>query len=41
MKERLIAGLGERQIPEFVEHDEVEGQIISQTALPTTAGLCS
>src|SRR6516165_4028501 len=40
MKEQLTAGLGERQIPEFVEHDEVEvGQIISQTALPTTAGL--
>src|SRR6516162_11507988 len=40
MKEQLTAGLGERQISELVEHDKVEaGQIISQTALPTTAGL--
>src|SRR6516165_6493958 len=40
MKEQLTAGLGERQVAELVEHQEVEaGQIISQTALATTAGL--
>src|SRR5262249_13409287 len=39
MKEQLAAGLGERQIAELVEHDEVEpGQVIGQATLPSSAG---
>src|SRR5687767_7931479 len=39
MEEQLPAGLGERQVAEFVEHDKVEpGQVIGETALPTTTG---
>src|SRR5882672_9236129 len=40
MEEELAAGLGERQIAEFVEYDEVEpGQVIGETALPAGASL--
>ena len=39
MKEELAAGLGERQIAEFVEHDEVHvGEIVGQPSLPAGAG---
>jgi len=35
MEEQLAAGLGEGQISEFVEHDEVEpGEVIGHAALP-------
>lgn len=38
MKEQLAPGLGEREITEFVEHDEVEaGQIIGKPPLTTVA----
>jgi hypothetical protein len=38
MKEQLAAGLGEREIAEFVEHDEVKpGQIIGEPALSAGA----
>jgi len=40
VEEQLAAGVGEGQIAEFVEHDEVEpGKVIGEPALPTTAGL--
>src|SRR5260221_7313824 len=40
MEEELAAGLGERQIAEFVEYDEVEpGQVIGEAALPAGASL--
>src|SRR5712691_5409913 len=39
MEEQLATGLGERQVAEFVEHDEVEpGQVISEPPLPAGAG---
>src|SRR5947209_4529312 len=39
MEEQLVAGLGERQVAEFVEDDEVEpGQVIGEAALPASAG---
>ena len=39
MEEQLAAGLGEREIAEFVEHDEVEpGQVIGEAALPAGTG---
>ena len=43
MEEQLAAGLGEREIAEFVEDDEVEpGQVIGEAALPAgTASLSS
>ena len=40
MKEQVSAGLGEGQITQFVEHDEVEAaEIVGQTSLPASAGL--
>src|SRR4029079_14589677 len=40
MKEELAAGLGERQIAELVEHDEVHaGEVIGQPPLSAGAGL--
>src|ERR1700759_3526368 len=40
MEEQLAAGLGERQIAEFIEHDEVEaGQIVGESTLPTATRL--
>jgi hypothetical protein len=40
MKEQLPAGLGEGQIAQFVEHDEVEAEeIIGETSLTAGAGL--
>ena len=40
MEEQLPAGLGEGQIAEFIQHDEVEtGQIIGHASLATGAGL--
>src|SRR5690606_28742370 len=40
VEEQLPAGLGEGQVAEFVEHDEVEpGQMIGNAALPPGAGL--
>ena len=40
MEEELAAGLGEGQIAEFVENDEVHaGEMIGDPALPTVAGL--
>jgi hypothetical protein len=39
MEEQLAAGLGEREIAEFIEDDEVEtGQVIGQAALPARTG---
>src|SRR4029077_5243065 len=39
MEEQLAAGLGEREIAEFVEDDEVEpGQVIGEAALPAGTG---
>jgi len=42
VEEQLAAGLGERQLAEFVEHDEVEpGEIIGAPPLPGVSGfLC-
>ena len=38
MKEQVSAGLGEGQITQFVEHDEVEAaEIVGQTSLLTAA----
>src|SRR4051794_16442607 len=40
MKEELAAGLGEGQIAELVEHDEVHaGEVIGEPSLPAGAGL--
>ena len=40
MEQELAAGLGEGQIAEFVEDDEVHAsEVIGQSALPTAAGL--
>jgi len=40
VEEQLTAGLGEGQVAEFVEYDEVEPrQVIGDTALPATPGL--
>jgi hypothetical protein len=42
MKQKLAPGLGERQITELVEHDEVEpGQVIGEPTLAAGAGLAS
>src|SRR3984893_4394845 len=39
VEEQLAAGLGEWQVAQFVEHDEVEPcQVIGEPALPTGAG---
>jgi hypothetical protein len=39
MEEQLAAGLGKREIAEFVEDDEVEpGQVIGEAALPAGTG---
>ena len=39
VEEQLAAGLGERQIAELVEDDEVEaGEIIGESSLATSAG---
>src|SRR5438132_5803187 len=40
MEQELATGLGEGQIAEFVEDDEVHaGEMIGESALPTVAGL--
>ena len=40
MEEELAAGLGEGQIAEFIEDDEVHaGEVIGEPALPAVAGL--
>src|SRR5438874_1515787 len=40
VEQELAAGLGERQIAEFVEDDEVHpGQMLGDTTLPSVAGL--
>ena len=40
MEQQLAAGLGERQVAEFVEDDEVHpGQMLGDTTLPSVAGL--
>ena len=40
MEEQLATGLGEGEIAEFIEHDEVEpGQVIGNLALAAGAGL--
>src|ERR1700688_1897013 len=40
VEQELAAGLGERQIAEFVEDDEVHpGQVIGKPALPAITGL--
>jgi hypothetical protein len=40
MEQKLAAGLGEGQIAEFVEHDEIEaGEMIGDAALAAGAGL--
>ena len=40
MEQQLAAGLGERQVAEFVEDDEVHpGQMLGDTTLPAVAGL--
>ena len=40
VKEQLAAGLGERQVAELVEDDEVEArEMVGETALPAGAGL--
>ena len=40
MEQKLAAGLGERQIAEFVEDDEVHAsQMIGEPTLPSIAGL--
>ena len=40
VEEKLTAGLSERQIAQFVEHDKVEtGEVIGEPALATGAGL--
>ena len=39
VEQQLAAGLGERQIAEFVEHDEVHAaEIVGQPALPAGRG---
>src|SRR5512132_2329569 len=39
MEQQLPAGLGERQVAQFVEHDEVEAdEIVGQTSLTAAAG---
>jgi hypothetical protein len=39
MKEQLAAGLGEGQVAEFVENNEVHpGEIFGEPPLPTGAG---
>ncbi len=41
MEEQLPAGLGEGEIAEFVEDDEVKpGKMIGNAALPAGTGLC-
>ena len=40
MERELTAGLGEGQLPEFVEDDEVHaGQLIGEPTLPSVTGL--
>ena len=40
MEQKLAAGLGERQIAEFVEDDEVEtGQVVGNPALSAASAL--
>ena len=40
VEQKLAAGLGERQIAEFVQHDEVHpGQVLGEPALTSAAGL--
>ena len=40
MEQQLSAGLGERQVAEFVEDDEVHpGQMLGDTTLPSVTGL--
>src|ERR1700704_4791290 len=40
MEQQLAAGLGEREVAEFVEDDEVHpGQMLGDTTLPSVAGL--
>lgn len=40
MEQQLAAGLGERRIALFIEHDEVEqAQIVGHASLPAIAGL--
>src|SRR5471030_2122199 len=40
MEQQLAAGLGERQVAELVEDDEVHpGQMLGDTTLPSIAGL--
>ena len=40
MGEKLAAGLGEGQIAEFIQHDEVHpGQMLGEPSLPSVAGL--
>ena len=40
MEQQLAAGLGERQVAEFVENDEVHpGQMLGDTTLPSIAGI--
>ncbi|GGE86742.1 hypothetical protein GCM10011317_49880 [Niveispirillum cyanobacteriorum] len=35
MEQQLAAGLGERQIAQFIQHDEVEpGEMVGDAALP-------
>ena len=40
VEQQLAAGLGERQVAEFVEDDEVDpGQMLGDTTLPSVTGL--
>src|SRR5436309_6992036 len=40
MEQQLAAGLGERQVAELIEDDEVHpGQMLGDTTLPSIAGL--
>src|SRR5206468_11102795 len=40
MEQQLAAGLGERQVAELIEDDEVHpGQMLGDTSLPSVAGL--
>ena len=40
VEQQLAAGLGEWEIAQFVEHDEVEpGEVVGDAALATGAGL--
>src|SRR5512132_121758 len=42
MEQQLPAGLRERQVAQFVEHDEVEAdEIVGQTSLTAAAGLAA